>query len=63
MIISVIKTGYRNAVKNKLYTSLNLSGLIIGMVSFLFITSYILDELSYDGYHPGATVYFELLMR
>jgi len=60
MIISVIKTGYRNAVRNRIYTFLNLGGLIVGIVSFLFVTSYILDELSYDGYHPDVERLFRI---
>lgn len=54
MLLSSIKTGYRNALRNGFYSLLNLSGLIIGITSFLFVAAYLLDELSYDRYQSDA---------
>ncbi len=54
LISSSLKTGYRNAFRNRFYSLLNLSGLIIGLTSFFFVIAYLIDELSYDRYHPSA---------
>jgi putative ABC transport system permease protein len=53
MIKNFFKTGWRNLLRNKGYTSINILGLALGisvcLVIFL-LTSY---ELSYDRFHPG----------
>lgn len=43
----------RNFQRNKLYSALNLSSLIIGLTSCLVIFLYIKDELSFDKHHEG----------
>lgn len=42
------KTGLRILRRQKIYTFLNLVGLIIGLVAFIFIYLYIQNEISYD---------------
>jgi len=51
MIYRNIKIAFRNIVRNKEFTLLNLTGLSIGIMSFLFIFLWIQDELSYDNFH------------
>jgi putative ABC transport system permease protein len=41
----------RNMKKQRGYVLLNLGGLIIGITSFLFISLYVIHELSYDRFH------------
>lgn len=41
-------------VRNKIYTSVNLLGLAIGIACTVLISLYTLDELSYDRFHPEA---------
>ncbi len=43
----------RNFQRNKLYSALNLSSLIIGLTSCLVIFLYVKDELSFDKHHEG----------
>ena len=43
----------RNMRKQSGYVLLNMGGLIIGMTSFLFISLYVIDELSYDRFHSN----------
>ena len=43
----------RNMRKQSGYVLLNLGGLIIGITSFLFITLYVIHELSYDRFHSN----------
>ncbi len=54
MIKNYLKVAFRNLVKNKLYSFLNISGLAIGIASCLLIIFYVLDELSYDQFHQEA---------
>ncbi|GAB5410828.1 MAG: ABC transporter permease [Balneolaceae bacterium] len=53
-----IKIFRRNIQKNKLYSSLNIFGLIIGITSALFIYLFVQNEMSYDNYHEkGERIY------
>lgn len=48
MIISILKTVLRNLFKNKWFTIINIAGLATGIGSILFISLYVISELSYD---------------
>lgn len=47
-------TALRNLFKHKSYFLLNMSGLAIGIASFIFISLYVINELSYDRFHSQA---------
>jgi len=44
---------FRNMLKQSSYVALNVGGLAIGLTSFLFITLYVIHELSYDKFHKN----------
>jgi len=54
MIKNYFKTAFRNLVKNKFYSSINIIGLAAGLATCLLILLYVLDELSYDKYNKSA---------
>src|SRR5450432_3243184 len=54
MIKNYLTIAWRNLQKNKIYSFINIIGLAIGLASFLLITLYIMDELSYDRYNDKA---------
>lgn len=54
MIKHFLKIAFRNLVKNKSFTLINILGLSIGIMSFLFIYLWVQDELSYDKFHEKA---------
>ncbi|GAA4275100.1 ABC transporter permease [Aquimarina gracilis] len=54
MFKNYIKIAWRNLIKNKVYSFINIGGLAIGMACFLIITMFIRHELSYDLYHDNA---------
>lgn len=54
MIKYYFKTAWRNLIKNKKYTLINIIGLAIGLSCFLLISLYVMNELSYDRYFPKA---------
>ena len=48
MIRNYIKIAWRNLVRNKVSSTINVSGLAIGLACVLLIGMYVKDELSYD---------------
>ena len=58
MIKNYFKIAWRNLIRQKGYTIINLLGLAIGLTSCLLISYYVIDELSYDKYHKkGDRIY------
>lgn len=54
MIKNLIKTAFRNLLKNKGFTAINVLGLALGLATCLLIVFYVFDELSYDRYNTNA---------
>jgi len=54
MIKNYLKIAWRSLVKSKLFTSLNLLGLALGLTVSLLLMLYVKDELSFDKYHSHA---------
>ena len=54
MVRNYIKTAYRNLVKHKFYSLINITGLAVGITSCLLILLFVQDELSYDQHHEKA---------
>ncbi|RZN82545.1 MAG: ABC transporter permease [Winogradskyella sp.] len=50
MLKNYFKIAFRNLLKNKVYSFINISGLAIGMAATLLIGLWIYDELNYDSY-------------
>jgi len=49
------KLAYRNIIKDKAYSIINITGLAIGLASSILILLWVLNELSYDKFHTNAT--------
>ena len=47
MIKNFIKTAFRNLLKNKGFTAINVLGLALSLATCLLIVFYVFDELSY----------------
>lgn len=47
------KLAFRNLLKNKLYTFINVGGLAISLAVCMLILLYVQSETSYDDYHPN----------
>ncbi|MBD2753495.1 ABC transporter permease [Spirosoma sp. BT704] len=50
MLRNYLKIALRNLVKNKIYSSINIGGLAVGMAVAMLIGLWIYDELDYDNY-------------
>ncbi|HXB35199.1 MAG TPA: FtsX-like permease family protein [Puia sp.] len=48
------KTAWRNIFRNKTATLINLFGLSVSLVAFIFIALWVQNELSFDSYHKAA---------
>lgn len=58
MLRNYLTIAWRNLLKNKLFSFINITGLAIGMAAFLLILQYIRYELSYDSIHEkGERIY------
>ena len=53
MFISYLRSLYRNILKNRFYTILNVIGLFLGLTTAILILLFVQDELSYDKYHKN----------
>jgi putative ABC transport system permease protein len=51
MLKNYFKITLRNIQKNKLHYFINITGLSIGLTVFIFIASYVLNEINHDGQH------------
>ncbi len=54
MIKNYLRITYRNLLKNKIFSFINIIGLAIGMAACLLILQYVSFELSYDDFHANA---------
>lgn len=60
MLRNYFQIGLRNLIKNKVYTLINVSGLAIGLASFILIAIYIRNETSYDTFFSNAENIYRL---
>ncbi len=61
MIKSYFKIGWRNLLKNKGYSIINIGGLALGMMAAMLIMLYIQDERNYDSFHSKSTVIYRIV--
>lgn len=60
MLKNYFKIAWRNIVRQKAYSVLNIAGLSIGMACSILILLWVQNELSYDRFHPRADQIFRL---
>ena len=54
MIKNYLKIAWRNLLKNKTFSLINIAGLASGLACFILIALYVADELSYDRFNEKA---------
>jgi putative ABC transport system permease protein len=54
MIKNYIRIAWRNLLKNKGFTAINIIGLSLGIGCFVVISMFVVDEISYDRFHEKA---------
>jgi len=53
MLKNYLKIAFRNIMRSKLFATINILGLAVGMACFILITLWIQDELSFDKFHAN----------
>ncbi len=51
MILSYLRTSFRNLFRHRLYTLVNILGLAVGMAACILVGLFLQHEFSYDAYH------------
>jgi len=54
MLTNYFKTAFRNLNRHRVYASINIAGLALGITAFWLIALYVADEFSYDRYNANA---------
>jgi len=60
MLKNYLKIAWRNLMKNKVFSFINIFGLAVGLTCCILITLYIFHETSYDRYHKNADRIYRL---
>ncbi|WDF80785.1 ABC transporter permease [Mucilaginibacter sp. KACC 22773] len=60
MLKNYIKIAWRNLIKHKVFSIINVSGLAIGVAAFWLISLYVADEWSYDRYNEKSDRIFQV---
>src|SRR5918992_2383462 len=54
MIRNFLKVAWRNLIKNRTFSIINITGLAAGLACFILIALYVVDESSFDRYNEKA---------
>src|SRR4030095_1996240 len=54
MFKNYFKTAWRNLLRNKFYSALNIAGLAIGLAVGIMVLMWVQDESGYDSFHKNA---------
>jgi putative ABC transport system permease protein len=54
MFRNYFKTAFRNLLRKRIYSFINIAGLSLGLASAMLIILYLKDEVSYDRFHANA---------
>ena len=63
MIKNYFKTAFRNLVRNKVYSSINILGLSLGLACAMLILLYVKDEVSFDRFHKDVNNIYRITMK
>jgi putative ABC transport system permease protein len=60
MFKNYFKTAWRNLLKNKFYSAINIAGLTLGLAVGILVLLWVQDELSFDGFYKKAKDIYRL---
>lgn len=63
MIKSFLKIAFRNLLKYKIFTFINISGLALGITAVLLISMYVFNELNFENVHQNGDRIYRVNMR
>jgi putative ABC transport system permease protein len=63
MFRNYFKTAWRNLIKNKTYSCINITGLAVGLASFIIMLLYLNYELSYDKWSDSLKQVYKISLQ
>ncbi|QDK77917.1 FtsX-like permease family protein [Spirosoma sp. KCTC 42546] len=63
MLTNYLKIAWRNIIRNKAFSAINILGLALGMACSLLIFLWIKDELTVDNYHANGPQLYNVMQR
>ena len=63
MLKKYLLVAYRNLVRNKTFTIINIAGLAVGVTCFIALALFILNELSYDRFYKNAGQIYRVYVK
>ncbi len=63
MIKNYLKIAFRNLLRNKVYSFINVTGLSIGLACSMLIILYVKDEVSYDRFHKNVGSIYRVVSK
>jgi len=63
MLKNYVKIAIRNTLRNKLFATINVLGLAVGMACFILLALWVRDELSFDKFHKNKDELYMLTIR
>jgi putative ABC transport system permease protein len=61
MFKNYLKVAFRNILRNKTYSFINIFGFALGLAVCLIITFYVIDDLTFDKFHEDAEYIYHML--
>jgi putative ABC transport system permease protein len=62
MFTNYLKIVFRSLIKRRLFTSVNLLGLVLGLVTFLGLFAYVATEWSYNDFHTNKDRIYRIVV-
>lgn len=63
MLKNYLLVAYRNLVRNKTFTIINIAGLAVGIACFIALSLFILNEFSYDRFYKNSDRIFRIYKK
>ena len=63
MLKNYLKIAFRNLMRNKIYSFINIAGLSIGLACAMLIILYVKDEVSYDRFHTNVQNIYRIVSQ
>ena len=63
MILNTLKSSFRYIINSKVFTIINLIGLIAGLSASFILLLFALNEISFDNYHEGSDRIYRVLNK
>ena len=63
MFKNYFKTAFRNLLRNKIYSFINIAGLSLGLACAMLIILYVKDEVSYDQFHKNVNNIYRVVTK